>query len=63
MQFNPGDTVRLKSGGPVMTVSKLINNFVHCTWFDEKHKLQSGSFTPEQLVADDGTPVLPILIR
>ena len=32
-QFRIGDTVRLKSGGPLMTVIFLQDNLVNCTWF------------------------------
>jgi uncharacterized protein YodC (DUF2158 family) len=40
MEFNPGDLVRLKSGGPLMTVEQVgqraITNedAVWCTWFE-----------------------------
>jgi uncharacterized protein YodC (DUF2158 family) len=37
MNFKPGDTVQLKSGGPTMTIGRLedMNNELHavCTWF------------------------------
>ncbi len=32
--FNPGDLVKLSSGGPVMTVSKVANGVVKCIWFN-----------------------------
>ena len=32
--FNPGDSVKLISGGPVMTVSKVVNGSVKCVWFN-----------------------------
>lgn len=36
--FNAGDTVILKSGGPIMTVaalSKKDDNLVYCAWFND----------------------------
>ena len=41
--FNKGDTVRLKSGGPLMTVSDLgsygaTEDGVKCVWFDGTHR-------------------------
>lgn len=40
--FQPGDTVRLKSGGPVMTVQSYDDptGRVNCTWFAEVKKGQ-----------------------
>ena len=45
---NVGDTVRLKSGSPVMTVES-VEDFdgtmmVHCVWFDDKKVPQHQSF-------------------
>ena len=42
-RFKVGDTVRLKSGGPLMTVSSLTTDFdghpvVKTTWFDKNDK-------------------------
>lgn len=38
-EFQPGDVVRLNSGGPSMTVETLIDDngmvTVHCSWFQE----------------------------
>ncbi len=60
--FKPGTTVRLKSGGPLMTVDKTTTeqsgDLVWCIWFDEKHKRHDGKFAPYALRADDGGPVL-----
>lgn len=58
-QFKPGDTVRLKSGGPLMTVAMIrTDGEVDCEWFDEKDQPQSRIFKPTSLVADDGDPVI-----
>ena len=46
--FNVGDTVRLKSGGPRMTVESLEQfdgmDTVSCVWFDEKNEVQRQTF-------------------
>jgi uncharacterized protein YodC (DUF2158 family) len=36
--FKPGDTVRLKSGGPAMTVNAVEGDWVSCAWFDGSKK-------------------------
>ncbi|MET0395118.1 MAG: DUF2158 domain-containing protein [Chitinophagaceae bacterium] len=33
--FNPGDVVKLNSGGPAMTVSRVDNGVVRCVWYNE----------------------------
>ncbi|VTU22937.1 putative small protein [Variovorax sp. PBL-H6] len=46
--FKIGDTVRLKSGGPEMTVNSVpdhYNSHYNCQWFAGK-KLESGGFQP-----------------
>ncbi len=50
-QFKAGDTVRLKSGGPLMTIAGI--GFVEdrrcsCQWFNGQ-TLYSGDFYPEAL--------------
>lgn len=48
--FNTGDIVKLKSGGPEMTVQKeLAENHFRCQWFAGK-KLESGPFPEGSLV-------------
>lgn len=61
MEFNPGDVVRLKSGGPIMTVSsvgstatkaKLGAQMVQCEWFnqvDKAFEVKSASFSVHSL--------------
>jgi uncharacterized protein YodC (DUF2158 family) len=48
--FNVGDTVKLISGGPIMTIEN--NSYfdkIRCQWFAGK-KLESGSFPREALI-------------
>jgi uncharacterized protein YodC (DUF2158 family) len=46
--FKNGDVVQLKSGGPLMTVSEVIGNDVHCRWFVGNEE-KSSSFSSEML--------------
>lgn len=56
MTFEPGRTVRLKSGGPLMTVQSIDpDGLVNCEWFDEKKTLQTKAFRASSLEADDGS--------
>ncbi|MGO0628681.1 YodC family protein [Pseudomonas sp. SAR267] len=49
--FKVGDLVRIKSGGPVMTVKTVFDqsNSFDCQWFAGK-KLEVGRFPSESLV-------------
>lgn len=50
--FNTGDIVKLKSGGPDMTVQGTANTsgtHVYCQWFAGK-KLERGNFPVDSLV-------------
>lgn len=51
-QLVVGDVVRLKSGGPVMTVTTVGEHYgtptIWCTWFDQKGS-QNGTFPPAAL--------------
>jgi uncharacterized protein YodC (DUF2158 family) len=49
-KFEVGDVVRLKSGGPLMTVQQATyaDNIV-CTWFGENNKRMSEGFHPRTL--------------
>jgi uncharacterized protein YodC (DUF2158 family) len=58
--YNIGDIVKLKSGGPEMTVRKVNTNMseefsgnYQCQWFAGK-KLDSGVFPQESLVVVTG---------
>jgi uncharacterized protein YodC (DUF2158 family) len=53
MNIQAGSVVKLKSGGPAMTVTRVANEqgtvFVYCTWFVGTKKEQ-GHFPPEALM-------------
>jgi uncharacterized protein YodC (DUF2158 family) len=57
--FKVGDTVRLKSGGPLMTVTGVGNDekrgqMVWTSWF-VNNKEDKGHYPASSLEADDGT--------
>lgn len=48
--FQVGDVVRLKSGGPLMTVQQATYaDNIMCTWFGESNKRMSEGFHPRTL--------------
>lgn len=59
MNFEPGDLVKLKSGGPTMTVMRFYDwkaadatardYGVHCDWIDAEGHHHHAAFYPEQL--------------
>ena len=51
MNLKIGDTVQLKSGGPIMTVENIEDNFVRCVWF-EKNQVQRAAFPPVTLAKE-----------
>ena len=49
--MNIGARVRLKSGGPLMTINEIEDDgTVTCVWFDTSGKLQYANFKPEVLM-------------
>lgn len=57
-QFQPGNVVRLKSGGPLMTVEQVGQDAagrdrVWCKWFDKNSNPQTETFPPETIQLDD----------
>jgi uncharacterized protein YodC (DUF2158 family) len=55
--FKVGDRVRLKSGGPAMTVEDVGTDManrprVWCVWFDDKKVHKQQDFAPETLELD-----------
>jgi uncharacterized protein YodC (DUF2158 family) len=57
--FKPGNTVRLKSGGPLMTVAffepQTHPPSVHVVWFDHENKKHEANFVPDTLINDNGS--------
>jgi uncharacterized protein YodC (DUF2158 family) len=55
-QLKPGDTVKLRSGGPLMTIDSInADDEVYCEWFDDKQQPQSKVYGVHMLEKDDGT--------
>lgn len=57
-EFRVGDVVRLRSGGPLMTVEKIDitadgTQSILVAWFVDKQR-QSGRFHPSMLESDSG---------
>ncbi len=51
-KFRPGDQVRLRSGGPPMTVLGLSGKGgdIRCSWFDATQAFHQEHFPPDALV-------------
>ena len=54
MDFKVGDVVKLRTGGPDMTVQVIVPDLplgamVSCAWFDDRNQLQQGMFAPATL--------------
>jgi uncharacterized protein YodC (DUF2158 family) len=54
MNFKVGDIVKLRTGGPDMTVQVIVPDLplgpmVSCAWFDDRKQLQQGMFAPATL--------------
>jgi uncharacterized protein YodC (DUF2158 family) len=54
IEFEVGDTVRLNSGGPLLTISKILENEqVTCVWFNDMDDVCTHDFDAELLFSDD----------
>lgn len=42
--FELGTVVQLKSGGPKMTVSRIKDENIECTWFNKDNQMVSSEF-------------------
>lgn len=52
-QFSVGETVQLKSGGPIMTITEVSETgMVTCIWWDGK-QYKSQKFPSSSLVQED----------
>jgi len=57
-KFQPGATVQLKSGGPLMTLGlKDQNGWWDCEWFDDNKQVQHRRFLESSLKLDDGSDI------
>lgn len=59
MTLKIGDTVQLKSGSPVMTVTGFVpegsgRQLLKCTWFDQTDNERTSAYPPEALKACGG---------
>ena len=63
--YREGDLVRLKSGGPVMTVKFEIDQLLLCAWIDSGGRTRRATYSPEQLdlVHTDSPVWLKVLLR
>ncbi len=47
--LKPGDVVKLKSGGPDMTVGEKLTTGFLCYWFADNYKRESAAFSVSSL--------------
>ena len=53
-EFTKGETVRLNSGGPLMTISNVLSNSqLECSWFNEEDDVCIHSFDVELVFTDN----------
>jgi len=58
-EFKVGDIVRLKSGGPKMTVTEIDDeeDLFHCRWFADNKQPENGLFEADTLELAETSPV------
>jgi uncharacterized protein YodC (DUF2158 family) len=52
-QFKPGDTVSLRSGGPLMTIVMIDGQYAFCEWFVSEPQPQGRAFALTSLKRDE----------
>lgn len=55
-EFAPGDVVRLKSGGPAMTIERIGRDRCICKWFDADLRLHSEVIEAVNLIRSTPDP-------
>jgi uncharacterized protein YodC (DUF2158 family) len=65
MSFNIGELVKLKSGGPLMTVTSMSPNpgrtvLYVCQWIDKDYRAQTGTFPKEALIRPPDKKTIPV---
>jgi uncharacterized protein YodC (DUF2158 family) len=54
IEFTKGETVRLNSGGPLMTISNVLsNNQLECIWFNDDEDVCIHTFDAEIVFPDE----------
>jgi uncharacterized protein YodC (DUF2158 family) len=56
-KYQVGDIVKLKSGGPSMTVEKTEGSKIHCVWFSYGSSPSQGIFDIGLLIPSDSQEV------
>jgi uncharacterized protein YodC (DUF2158 family) len=54
-ELKQGDRVRLRSGGPLMTVHSINGDNIDCQWFTPAGELKSATFPLAMLTIVEGT--------
>lgn len=47
-----GDTVRLNSGGPLMTIKEVDDDVITCRWFNTENDLKNAQFNKDEVNFD-----------
>lgn len=59
MSLSIGDTVRMQSGGALMTVQLVNGDMITCWWHDKNNVLQKAEYHVDLIEPDDGLPPAP----